>query len=127
MKDTFKEALKAGYRKDPTYQGILRAMTEDHMLFHFHWDNNDDLLYFIGPDKAPRLCIPESLLKTVFKSHHNKYGYIGFHKLYHLIASQFYIKGLTRRLKEYLRYCPKCLTHQTKWHKLLVSCDQLLF
>lgn len=113
ISDLFKKAIRTGYQEDPTYRKILQAIAEGKELFHFQL--HDELLYFGKPD-ATRLCIPQNVQRDIFDLTHDKQGHVGFHRLYHTVVSQYHIRGLTRKLKNYLKYCPRCLTHQTKRH-----------
>ena len=113
ISDVFKKAIRTGYQEDPAYRKILQAITEGKELFHFQL--YDDLLYF-GKPHATRLCIPQNVQQNIFELAHDRQGHIGFHRLYHALVSQYHIRGLTRKLKDYLKYCPRCLTHQTKRH-----------
>jgi Integrase zinc binding domain len=115
LNEPFKKALRLGYSRDSTYRKILQALSEGKSLYHFYLD--DGLLYFKSPDGSSRLCLPQNTHKDTFETFHDRNGHIGFHRLYYTIASQYYVRGLSRKLKKYLSFCPKCLTHQTLRHR----------
>ena len=48
---------------------------------------------------------------------HNKNGHIGRDKCHEIISRQWYIRGLGRLLRDYLRHCPQCQLYQTQRHQ----------
>lgn len=75
------------------------------------------LVYHI--DKATavkRLCIPESVVKDILDIAHTAEGYLGFARCYERVATSWYIRGLTRYLRDYLKHCSECLVYQTRRH-----------
>ena len=47
---------------------------------------------------------------------HDEHHHAGFHRAYNSITSSLYIRNLSRRLKQYITHCPKCLHYQTVRH-----------
>ena len=75
------------------------------------------LIYHI--DKATgvrRLCIPQSVVKEVLDIAHTAEGHLGFARCFERVAHSWYIRGLTRHLRDYLKHCPECLVYQTRRH-----------
>ena len=75
------------------------------------------LIYHI--DKATgvrRLCIPAAVVKDVLAVAHTAEGHMGFARCYERVAGSWYIRGLTRYLRDYLKHCPECLVYQTRRH-----------
>ena len=62
-----------------------------------------------------RLCIPSSLVKEILSIAHDN-GHPGFQRCYEIVASSWYIHGLVRRLRDFIRHCPECLILQTRRH-----------
>jgi transposase InsO family protein len=76
-----------------------------------------DLVYYLDPvDARRRLCVPKSLEKEVFMMAHDEHHRAGFHRAYNSIVTSLYIRNLSRRLKQYITHCPKCLHYQTVRH-----------
>ena len=80
------------------------------MLF-FEWDNElifklDDIINnYVFLDR--RLCVSKVVNKYFFETAYFD-EYINYIKIYNIIFKHWYIKKLTRKLKDYLRYCLKC-------------------
>jgi len=71
----------------------------------------DKALYFSERGKRTtnlRLCIPESLVKTIIHQCHDLIAHPGIRRTYLNVASRFYIRRLSRRIKEYVNECPEC-------------------
>ena len=78
---------------------------------------SDRLIYHV--DKATgikRLYIPDAVVKDILDVAHTAEGYIGFTRCYERVASSWYIRGLSRYLRDYLKHCPKYLVYQTRRH-----------
>ena len=87
-------------------------------------DNTDGLLL---PDKKKllyhvnlltgvhRLCIPPSVAPDIFAIAHGE-GHPGFSRCYEIITCSWFIWGLTKLLRTFIRHCPQCLPLQTRRH-----------
>ena len=62
-----------------------------------------------------RLCISLAVAPDVLQIA-NKEGYPGFSRCYEIVTRFWYIQGLTRLLREFIRHCPQCLQFQTRRH-----------
>ena len=62
-----------------------------------------------------RLCIPATLVKEILGLAHGS-GHPGFQRCYAIVTSSWYIHGLVRHLRDYIRHCPECLILQTRRH-----------
>lgn len=96
---------------DPHLSKVWAATADDKRVSGFFQD--EGLLWFKGSDGRQRLCVPRVAEKDVYHDYHILLQHIGFDRAYHQIRESFYIKGLAKRLKEYIARCPTCLTHQT--------------
>ena len=63
-----------------------------------------------------RLCIPRPLVKDIFDIAHSE-GHPGFERCYDIVSRSWYVHGLTRLLRDYIRHCPQCLVFQTRRHR----------
>lgn len=61
------------------------------------------------------LCIPPTVAPDILQIVHGE-GHPGFSRCYKIITRSWYIQGLTRLLKEFIRHCPQCLQLQTRRH-----------
>ena len=61
------------------------------------------------------LCIPPSVAPDILAIAHGE-GHPGFSRCYEIIARSWFIRGLTKLLRSFIRHSPQCLTLQTKRH-----------
>ncbi len=128
MAPEFKERILQGYQDDPAWLRILDTLKanddadEDAAKLPFYL-SNDGLIWRIDnytSDHAfapERLYVPDSCVKDFFDIAHDKNGHIGRDKCHEIIARQWYIRGLGRQLREYLRHCQQCQLYQTQRHQ----------
>lgn len=74
------------------------------------------LLYYVNKTTANIwLCILPTvafdILQTVYRENHPS-----FSRCYKIVIYSWYIQGLTRLVKEFIRYCFQCLQLQTRRH-----------
>ena len=62
-----------------------------------------------------RLCIPTTLVKEILSLAHGN-GHPGFQRCYEIVTSSWYIHGLVKHLRDFIRHCPECLILQTRRH-----------
>ena len=133
MSQEFNGKIKQGLEKDKKWAKIIELIKKQQDLdketqrkelkdrefakilrFRLH----EGLLYFVDPvDERHRLCIPESMEQEVFQMAHDQQLHGGLNRIYPRITSNFMVKNLKRRLRQYISHCPTCLTIQTKRHK----------
>ncbi len=128
MSSELKERILDGYKDDPDWTRLLEVLKnnddagEDAANLPFY-RGTDGLIWRIDDvtsDHAfapERLCVPNACVKDFFDTVHDKNGHIGRNKCHEIIARQWYIRGLDRRLREYLRHCPQCQLYQTPRHQ----------
>ena len=115
-----------GYTKDPAWKNIIHVLEandklgENATVLPFERDNNglifklDDVTGdHVFSDR--RLYVPKALSKHFFETTHSD-KHIDYTKMYNIITKHWCIKGLARKLKDYLRHCPKCQLYQTRKH-----------
>ena len=74
-----------------------------------------------------RLCISNAVVKDVLKIvHENSNDHSEYAKCYEQIASTWYIRDLTRQLRDYLKYCSKCQINRIKRHQSHDSLQSIL-
>ncbi len=62
-----------------------------------------------------RLCIPPAVAPDLLAIAHSE-GQPGFACCHKIISRSWYIWGLTKILRAFIRHCPQCLALQTRWH-----------
>jgi len=55
-----------------------------------------------------RVIPPESLVEDIFKEYHDAYGHPGVAQSINEIQKKYFIPDLQKRIKTYVRTCPKC-------------------
>ena len=63
-----------------------------------------------------RLCIPQEVLGDMMEMVHND-GHPGFTKLHEVINLSWIVKGLAKKLREFLMHCPSYQVFQTRRHQ----------
>ncbi len=82
----------------------LPAPDKSQLLFHINRLTN-----------VHRLCIPPSVALDILAIAHGK-DHPGFSRCYEIITRSWFIRGLTKLLRAFIRYCPECLALQTRRH-----------
>lgn len=86
-----------------------------------------DLIFHVDKiSGCQRLCIPSNLVKEILTAAHDSNDHPGFQRCYELVASSWYIHGLTRQLRDFIRHCPKCQILQTRRHASYGSLQPIL-
>lgn len=62
-----------------------------------------------------RLYIPPSVAPDILAIAHEE-GHPGFSRCYQIIVRSWFIRGLTKLLRSFIRHCPQCLALQTRRH-----------
>lgn len=63
-----------------------------------------------------RLCIPSSCVQDISHMAHGP-AHAGFARTYEIITRSWYIRKLTKLLRDFIHHCPQCLVLQTRRHK----------
>ena len=78
---------------------------------------DEDLIYHVDLVTGKhRLCIPTAVVPDILAVAHGN-GHPGFQRCYEIISNSWYIRGLTKQLRTYIRHCPDCLILQTRRHQ----------
>ena len=122
----FKESIISGYKQDPAWKHVVSRLRSNEKL-----EDNKTKLPFqlakIGEDQfliyhvdrltgLQRLCIPKSMFGEIFSLCHDD-THPGYERCFDKISSSFFVRRLSKNLREFLRHCPKCQLYQTKRHK----------
>ena len=126
MSPEFKARIVEGYKKDPAWIKIgnvldVNIKAEDSFALPFVREH-DGLIWrrdYATGDHAfepKRLCLPESVVGEILNMTHGQ-GHPGYGKLYEMINAAYMIKGLSKKLRQFLRHCPECQLYQTRRHR----------
>ncbi|PNS18780.1 hypothetical protein CAC42_5319 [Sphaceloma murrayae] len=115
----FKKQLSLAYQADKYMSGIFNRLADGVPFMHFRVE--DDLLWLDSTDQPTptRLCIPKALVTNLFELVHDERFHVGFHRIYEKLRTQFFIRKLSKRLRQYLKHCDRCNSLQTTRHKSL--------
>ena len=122
MSQEFKQRVTKGYLKDPAYKHILKVLDAsdvgaaklpfvrepDGLIFRLHDAIGDHAF------TARRLYVPSTYIKDVLEIAHSD-GYPGYARCLEK-ASAWYIRGLAKHIREYIRHCPQYQIYQTRRH-----------
>lgn len=65
------------------------------------------VIYYQDPELGPRLCIPDSEIKTVFQLAHDDLGHTGYNRLHKRISNGLFINRMGKQLRSYLNELKK--------------------
>lgn len=126
MSPGFRGRIINGYTADKVWARVRNTLeTEGHLgqdATRLPFELDDGLIYRVDPPTSDhafrqrRLCLPPTVVGDVLKMAHSE-GHPGHAKLYDVINSSWFIRGLSKHLREFLRHCPECLVFQTRRHK----------
>ena len=78
--------------------------------------NKSRLFYHVNRiTNVHHLCIPPSVAPDILAVAHGE-GHPGFSRYYKIISRSWYVCGLTKLLRTFIRHCPQCLALQARWH-----------
>jgi hypothetical protein len=69
------------------------------------------LLYLRENDKL-RLCIPRKLFTPFLQMAHDRNNHSGVERTYQKLRSNYFMKGATGIIKDYIQHCPACLINK---------------
>ena len=72
------------------------------------------------------LCIPPAVAPDILQIA-NREGHPGFFRCYNILTRSWYIRDLTKLLREFIRHCPQCLQLQTRRHRPYGSLQPIEF
>ncbi|KAI0998999.1 hypothetical protein K3495_g9197 [Podosphaera aphanis] len=116
--------IEMSYVKDNHWAKILQilqknnSMGENASSLPFELRNN--LIYHINKEtKTKRLCVPgdQAILKIIFKMAHDDVGHPGIRQTHFRVTQALFINNLSKKIINYIRYCPDCTKNKTLRHK----------
>ena len=120
MDEAFRSSLLAGYVSDPYWSRIITMIdVGEGTDFSFVRGTAADKGLIFHKNKftgIERLCIPRPVIKQVLEIAHGD-GHPGFERCFQTVAKSWYIHGLSKHLRDYIRHCPDCLLLQTRRHR----------
>ena len=134
MDPQFKQRILDGYKSDLNWQKITQVLDsggedaatlpfcrgEDGLIFRSDGFTTGDHAY-----EPRRLCIPHPVVADILQLAHDD-GHAGYAKCFEQISASWYIRGLSRYLRDYLKHCPQCLVYQTRRHAPYGSMQPIL-
>ena len=81
-------------------------------------------LIYHSKKKMKRLCIPLFCEKQIFELTHDLNNHAGYHKVYHRLMKFVYIPKMSRKIRQYIKYCFFCELNQIKKHAIY---EELMF
>lgn len=81
--------------------------------------NDMDLIYHVNRStEEKRLCIsPECVADILAFAHGRGQGHSGFEATFEIVSRSWYIRGLIKTLRAYVRNCSQCLQIQIRRHR----------
>ncbi|RKF71100.1 Transposon Tf2-9 polyprotein, partial [Golovinomyces cichoracearum] len=124
LSDEINNRVRNAYIKDRHWSKILKIIQRNDSMGQnaskLPFEINDNLIYHVNYDtKNRRLCVPEDLniFKIIFRLAHDDLGHPGYKKTHYRVAQAVYINNLSKRIMEYIRFCPDCARNRTMRHK----------
>ena len=91
---------------------VIEKLSENSQI-----SNDKRLIYHINRiTDERRLCISSNCVKEIFDIAHEE-SHSRFNICFEIIFRSWYIRDLTRQLRNYIRHCSECLIMQTRRHK----------
>lgn len=126
MSAEFRTKLIKGYEDDPIWKSTLATLSKNEKL----GDNAailpfkivDGIIYSREDASGPygyepaRPCVPAIAIPDILSVAHEG-SHPGYAKLYEMVSSAWFIRGLGKHLRKFLLHCPQCLVMQTRRHK----------
>ena len=126
LSSKLRQQLIDGYQKDSAWSKVLATLEANEKA-----EENAASLPFLRDEAGlvwkvdastgdhafvpRRLCVPESCVPIFLEIAHSG-SHVGFAKCWDSISRQWYIRNLTKKLRDYLRHCPQCQLYQTPRH-----------
>ena len=134
MKKDFRRKLIADYITNLNWKKIFdvlnKQIIENNAHFSFYQKNNlifrsNNITFDDHAFESRRLCIFATIISNILTTIHNE-SHVEFARCYEKIASSYYIRDLSRYLRDFLKHCFKCQIFQTRRHRSYDS-FQLIF
>ena len=102
---------------DSYFQSRSEFEASEKVSKNLQTSNDKRLIYHVNRmTRERRLCISSNCVKKIFDIAHEK-SHSKFNICFEIIARFWYIRDLTRQLRDYIRHCSDCLIMQIRRHK----------
>ena len=91
------------------------AMKKSKIVIDIKFKIKNELIYHVKND-VKRLCILFSCEKIVFEQTHDLNNHAEYHRAYQKFVNAIYISKLSRKIRQYVKYCFFCELNQIKKH-----------
>ena len=134
MKKDFRRKLIANYITDLNWKKISdvlkKQIIENNVHLSFYRENDlifrsDDITSDDHAFESRRLCIFATIISNILTTTHDE-SHVEFARCYEKIASFYYIRNLSRYLRDFLKHCLKCQIFQTRRHRFYDSLQLIL-
>jgi hypothetical protein len=129
LSEEYRVKFTTGYSQDPHWRRILRLLECDGVLdlvsnklsldskkkLGVPFMVRDGLLYHVSAYGAEKLCILDTILKDVLEEAHTS-QHFGVERMRQELAG-FCIPRLTKKLRDFVKFCPSCLVNNTLRHR----------
>ena len=125
MKKDFRRKFIADYITDFNWKKISdvlnKQITENSVHLSFYRKNDlifrsNDITFDDHAFESRRLCIFATIISNILTTTHDE-SHVEFARCYEKIASFYYIRDLSRYLRDFLKHCFKCQIFQTRRHR----------
>ena len=148
MSNDFKQRLKIVYTKDEQWKKILNVITFRQIITNqaqsiitnfatevivdakssrdIRFKLRENLIYYALNESKKRLCVSTAMKQEIFKIIHDLSNHDDFHRIYDKVVNSMYLKQLTKRLRNYIKYCSECQLNQIKRHSFYESLQLII-
>ena len=133
----FKQRILNNYKSDLNWQRVIFVLEandnydENVATLSFYKEKNDLIFRFDDyiteshDYESNRLCISYSVIQEMLKMTYDD-NHLEYARCYDQIALSYYIRDLSRYMRDYLKHCSKCQIYQIRRHKLYDSFQFIL-
>ena len=129
MKKNFRRKLIANYTTNLNWKKISdvlnKQITENNARLSFYRKNDfifrsNEITFDDHAFESRRLCIFATIISNILTTTYDE-NHVEFARCYEKIASFYYIRDLSRYLRNFLKHCSKCQIFQTRRHRFYDS------
>ena len=129
MKKNFRRKFIANYTTDFNWKKISdvlnKQITENNARLSFYRENDfifrsNEIIFDDHAFEFRRLCISATVISDILTTIHDE-SHAEFARCYEKITSFYYIRDLSRYLRDFLKHCFKCQIFQTRRHRFYDS------
>ena len=130
MSSDFKRRLKEKY--DESQWKRVRRVIQNNKRFGkkaatFPYKVIDGIMYFKNDEKRLRFCIPSTMETKIFQLIYDEMSHPDYVKIQEGLTDGLYIRGMTKKLHEFIKHCPQCQFNQTFRHRPYGSFQPIFF